>query len=60
MSALDDAARELGVELLPWQREVGERILAGERIVMVGGKRAGRATLRRVIDRAASHEGEAG
>lgn len=52
MSAIDEAADALGVELLPWQREVGQRILGGERVAMVGGRRAGRATLRRVVAKA--------
>lgn len=52
MSTIDEAAEALGVELLPWQREVGQRILDGERVVMVGGRRAGRATWRRVVAKA--------
>lgn len=49
---IDEAADALGIELLPWQRDVGQRILDGERVVMVGGKKAGRMTLRAVIDHA--------
>lgn len=49
MSALDDAAEALGIELLPWQRDIGQRILDGERVVVPGGRRVGRATLRRVV-----------
>lgn len=49
---IDEAAKELGVELLPWQREVGQRILNGERVAMVGGRCAGRTTLRRVVNHA--------
>jgi ABC-type phosphate/phosphonate transport system ATPase subunit len=49
---IDEAAEALGVELLPWQREVGQRILNGERAAMVGGRRAGRTTLRRVVSHA--------
>lgn len=51
-TAIDKAAQALGVELLPWQREVGERILNGELVLMPSGRRAGRATLRRVLDTA--------
>lgn len=49
---IDEAAEALGVDLLPWQREIGQRILDGERVVMTGGRRAGRATLRRVLAKA--------
>lgn len=49
---IDEAAEALGIELLPWQREFGQRILDGERVVMVGGKRAGRKTIRTVIEHA--------
>ena len=49
---IEDAAAALGIELLPWQREIGQRILDGEHVVMAGGRRAGRATLRRVLDKA--------
>jgi ABC-type phosphate/phosphonate transport system ATPase subunit len=49
---IDEAAEALGVELLPWQREVGKRILNGERVAMVGGRRAGRTALRRVVNHA--------
>lgn len=48
----DEAAEALGIVLLPWQREVGQRILAGEQLVMLGGRRAGRATVLRVVDHA--------
>lgn len=51
---IDEAAEALGVELLPWQREAGQRILDGEQVVMAGGRQAGRATLRRVLARASA------
>jgi len=57
MITIDEAAELLGLELLPWQREVGQRILNGERVVMVGGHSAGRATLRRVLSKAQETEG---
>jgi hypothetical protein len=53
---IEDAARALGVELLPWQREIGQKILDGERIMVLRGRRAGWTTLARVIDRAATKE----
>lgn len=49
---LADAARDLGVALLPWQREAGERILRGEQVVVTAGRRSGRSMLRRVLERA--------
>lgn len=55
MSALTEAAERLGIELMPWQIEIGERILAGDRIltgdkvVFVAGRRAAIKTLKRVI-----------
>lgn len=52
MSAIDDAAEALGIELFPWQREIGQRVLDGERVVLVGGRRGGRTVLRRVIAKA--------
>lgn len=52
MSAIDEAAEALGIKLLPWQRDLGQRILNGEQVVMVCGRRAGRATLRRVVAKA--------
>ncbi len=52
MSAIDEAAEALGIKLLPWQRDLGQRILNGEQVVMVGGRRTGRATLRRVAAKA--------
>lgn len=48
------AAAALGVELLPWQRVMVEQIMAtpGARAYMhVGGRRGGRATVVRVIER---------
>lgn len=53
---IDEAAKALDIELLPWQREIGQRLLDGERVVMAGGRRAGRATLRRVLDHATNRE----
>lgn len=56
---IDEAAKALGVSLLPWQREVGQRIVNGDRVVMVGGRRAGLTTLRRVVNHALG-DGEVG
>lgn len=53
---IEEVAAELGVDLLPWQREVGQRLLDGERVYMVGGRRAGRATLKRVLRHASDRE----
>lgn len=46
---ITEAAAELGVQLLPWQREVGQAILDGRPVVRVGGKRSARNTLARVV-----------
>lgn len=47
---IDEAAKALGIELLPWQRDVAQHLLNGERgYIAVGGRRAGLATLRRVV-----------
>ena len=56
--SIDEAATGLGIELLPWQRKVGQRILDGERVVLPGGKRAGRKTLKRVVDHAEGRDGD--
>lgn len=53
---IEEVAAELGVDLLPWQREVGQRLLDGERVYMVGGRCAGRATLKRVLRHATNRE----
>lgn len=46
-----DAAKELGIDLLPWQLELAERFQRGERVVMTYGQRAGQSTFRRVLER---------
>lgn len=54
MSAVDDAERALGVELMPWQRKLAEAVLSGERLVYVNGRRGGFFTVRRVVEAARS------
>lgn len=49
---IDEAATELGITLLPWQRELGQAFLDGEQVVIRGGKRSGRVTLAKVITHA--------
>ena len=44
---IDEAAEALGIELLPWQREAGQRILDGEPVAL--GRNSGRNTLRGVL-----------
>ena len=46
------AEADLGVLLLPWQREVAIRYLSGERMVLRSYRLAGRATIQRVIEHA--------
>lgn len=43
------AAEMAGVELLPWQAEIGTRLLAGEQIIWQSGRRGGRWTLRKLL-----------
>lgn len=50
MTTIDEAAAALGIELLPWQREAGARILAGEQVVMPAGKKVRRRTLSDVLN----------
>lgn len=52
MTTIEQAAQALGIELLPWQREAGARILAGEQVVMPTGKGVGRKTLIDVLNMA--------
>lgn len=48
---IEEAAEAVGVELLPWQREAAERIMRGDRmVIMHGGKQAGRRTFKRILD----------
>lgn len=51
---LEEAARILGVDLMPWQKAIGEAMLSGERIIVNRGRRGGWSTLARVVNQAQS------
>lgn len=51
-----EVADDLGIDLMPWQREVIAQAFArpgAAPVVVRAGRRAGMATIRRVIDRLA-------
>lgn len=52
-STADDVAawakEVLGIELLPWQRRFMDAYFAGEPVILRGGQRGGKATVRKVI-----------
>lgn len=48
MSIAEFAAAQ-GVELLPWQREAADAIERGDRPTLVGGKKGGRETFKRIV-----------
>lgn len=56
MLSIDEAARQLGIDLLPWQREIGQRVLSGEQVIIQRGRRGGLKTLKRVIENARRSE----
>ncbi|QUE25341.1 hypothetical protein SEA_FIZZLES_47 [Microbacterium phage Fizzles] len=47
---VDAAAAHLGLELMPWQRAVAVGAITGQELVLEGGRRAGKATVKRVVD----------
>lgn len=47
--SIDEWARKLGIELLPWQRQWATAVLTGERILMSRGRRAGVATAKKLV-----------
>lgn len=52
---IDAAATALVVELMPWQRELGARLLGAERVVVYGGRRSGISMVRRAVEKAREH-----
>jgi hypothetical protein len=46
----DEFAKSLGIELTPWQLDIASRLLAGERFVLVGGRRGGMGTVKRIVE----------
>lgn len=60
MMTVDEAEKVLGVELMPWQRELAQAILDGKEVVYVRTRRVGYWTVRRIVGTAwASEEGNA-
>ena len=57
MPDVDAAAADLGIQLLPWQRQVAEAWLRRETVAVTAGKRAGKSTLERVMHHAHSRAG---
>lgn len=48
---VEAAAAELGIELVPWQVDLGVRVVEGGQFFAVGGRGVGRATVMRVVDK---------
>jgi hypothetical protein len=49
--SIAEIAKELGVELLPWQARVAEQLEQGNTLVIHhGGQKAGRRTMRRILN----------
>lgn len=46
---VDAFARRIGVELMPWQRELAIKMLRAEPVIFPAGRRAGMGTVRRVV-----------
>lgn len=53
---VDAAAAEMGLRLLPWQREYAIAALEGRPLALLGGKQCGRSTVLEVIKRARGPE----
>lgn len=47
---VDALSKEIGIVLMPWQRDAAIRILSGERLVLVGGRRGGVGTVERMVE----------
>ncbi len=47
---VDAFAKSIGIELMPWQRDVAVRALSGQSVVRVGGRRAGMAMIDRIVE----------
>lgn len=46
---VDAFAQSIGVELMPWQRELAIKMLRAEPVIFQAGRRAGMGTVRRVV-----------
>lgn len=49
---VDAAAAEMGLRLLPWQRDAAIAAVEGKPFILVGGKQCGRTTVLQVVERA--------
>ncbi|PRB08597.1 hypothetical protein CQ047_12000 [Microbacterium sp. MYb72] len=47
---VDAFVKSAGIELMPWQRDVAVRALAGESITLAGGRRSGMTTVKRIAE----------
>lgn len=47
---VDAFAESIGIELMPWQREIAVAALSGEEIAFVRGRRAGMSTVQRIVE----------
>lgn len=47
MKTVEYAEKQLGIKLLPWQKEFLEALARGERTYLPGGQRAGRTVLKK-------------
>lgn len=56
MRSIDDVCESLGIDLLPWQRDLAQQILdgyeRGERVHVARGRQVGMRTVHRVVDEA--------
>jgi hypothetical protein len=51
----EEAATDLGYMLLPWQVNIGNRILRGENVTIMLSKQAGKNVFNEVLDYALEH-----
>ena len=51
MMTVADAEKVLGVELMPWQRELAQAILDGKEVVWVKSRRGGNKVVARVVEK---------
>lgn len=53
---VDATSAEMGLRLLPWQRDIAIAALEGRPLALVGGKQCGRSTVLEVVKRARGPE----
>ncbi|MFF2388936.1 hypothetical protein [Agromyces sp. NPDC058104] len=57
-SEVDRIAETLGIRLLPWQRDLATRVLAGEVVFLARGRAGGMTMVQRVVARGLKERGE--